>query len=969
MTELIPESFNPKKGSVFSVPTSAAYGEAPHPLLYWKEKVYLQTTAFLKRITISVTQDGNLVDQISYWTPVMREIQGRQYEEQQNATASVLSAVPESQYGSTVEEKWIGNVGSAGYGSGGYGQSPPSILRPVWWIVVAATSSSPTRVVSLGMGTPPTRRTASNGQTPQTFDPAMQSDQFIDSLGGQRIADRFTGGNPDWGIYYANIAGKFYWVKDDASNQNPIRFEQGRVAANRNKAERVSGDGGQWWLPNETFEAQPGGNSSRLKLVGGKLALGAPAPSGTFGKVGDTGRTWQYSGYAIQSPSGDRTYEIAVDPFVVGAIRYALSPQGASPAPSTPTVASNLAVKDSKSDKFSWWVQYPIDEMVLADASNIDCTNAFIVSSTGTSGVDGTFGAGGGWPAQWVSDAKLPKPTGSHISPDDYYWIIPGLGRTSQDLRNVDGEPLNASGAVSQFITALASPNYGKHFGQFLKSSAAQPGETGFTIAQVTAYRSWIETAIKRAILSGQRTMLGRVALPSGISSGSISYVPVDVNFNIAGMPGVASALLSGAKGGQTSSVAVRPDQITSIRKFIDQAIADKIDLSTTAATSRWLGGLVQQLGLPFETIKKEFEAQFRAAMILNYMATEGVSREVAERALGQEGSRFAANVKAISAFSGAPDGGGGGGGGGRGTAGVAGTGSGNPNRADRAPQQSVTITVTRGLPGYVKPPTSLGDRPVLVQTYRVSPVGSSSAGTATNDAAGDAAVRAEAIRSGYDASRASATNAPNVENVFEFPFAPREVTYSGIGSQWTEIERAGNYPIVEWQKYQLLKISFNFDVVNRNMDGKDGFGYAYSVEDQLRKLREMATAPYPVTFLNMDIFFRDEVRFPQFSRGRGVEFVIAEFSVTSQQRTPYQGLNVDQTDQPHQISRATCSMTLQEIPIETVDIVRMPPITPCIKKKRKKSGQVVACPPGGPSGSPPEELSFVLLSPIIRGG
>jgi hypothetical protein len=150
-------------------------------------------------------------------------------------------------------------------------------------------------------------------------------------------------------------------------------------------------------------------------------------------------------------------------------------------------------------------------------------------------------------------------------------------------------------------------------------------------------------------------------------------------------------------------------------------------------------------------------------------------------------------------------------------------------------------------------------------------------------------------------------------------------------------------------------------------MDGKDGFGYAYSVEDQLTTLREMATAPYPVTFLNMDLFFRDEMRFPQFSKGRGVEFVIAEFSVTSQQRTPYQKINPSQTDQPHQISRATCSMTLQEIPIETVDIVRMPPIKPCIKKRKNISGQIAACDPPSKKDDETSQRDFVLLSPIIK--
>ena len=91
-----------------------------------------------------------------------------------------------------------------------------------------------------------------------------------------------------------------------------------------------------------------------------------------------------------------------------------------------------------------------------------------------------------------------------------------------------------------------------------------------------------------------------------------------------------------------------------------------------------------------------------------------------------------------------------------------------------------------------------------------------------------------------------------------------------------------------------------------------------------------MAQTPYPVTFLNMDKFMQNEVRWPLLSSGRGVEFVINEFSVSAVQRTGG-GTIRDGTDS-NQISRATCSMTLQEIPIETVDIVQMPAIKPCKK-------------------------------------
>jgi hypothetical protein len=195
----------------------------------------------------------------------------------------------------------------------------------------------------------------------------------------------------------------------------------------------------------------------------------------------------------------------------------------------------------------------------------------------------------------------------------------------------------------------------------------------------------------------------------------------------------------------------------------------------------------------------------------------------------------------------------------------------------------------------------------------------------------------------------------------FEFPFVPREVNYSGLGAQWTEIERTGNFPVVDWQSFQLLKISFNFDIVDRQLENQTGFGLYWSCEEQIRTLREMAQAPYPVTFLNMDQFMSEEVRYPLFTRGRGIEFVIAEFSVTSVQRTPAQAPSISGQLTANQISRATASMTLQEIPIESIDIVQMPPIKPCNKKKKKCEDI--------PTDTTEQERTYVLFTPSVRRG
>ena len=259
------------------------------------------------------------------------------------------------------------------------------------------------------------------------------------------------------------------------------------------------------------------------------------------------------------------------------------------------------------------------------------------------------------------------------------------------------------------------------------------------------------------------------------------------------------------------------------------------------------------------------------------------------------------------------------------------GGGNGNTNPPDKTnAKKTQKITITRGLVGYMPPPSAASTRPQLVQQYRYTETTYS------------------------ENSKQSVSTQVEIDPlIYEFPFTPREITYSGLGSTWTEIARAGNFPIVDWQSYQLLKISFNFDVVDRSsLPGTTGFGLVDSVDGQLNVLRKMALAPYPVSFLNMDEIMSKELRYPLFTKGRGVEFVINDFTITSVQRTG---------GTQSQISRASCSMTLQEIPIENANIVFMPPITPCKPK---------SCPPPTICKKEPctNNSTFLLTSTLVTG-
>jgi hypothetical protein len=188
--------------------------------------------------------------------------------------------------------------------------------------------------------------------------------------------------------------------------------------------------------------------------------------------------------------------------------------------------------------------------------------------------------------------------------------------------------------------------------------------------------------------------------------------------------------------------------------------------------------------------------------------------------------------------------------------------------------------------------------------------------------------------RSGYSApsiSRTSTTNpqivqqyrlpdsANAITNRHIFQFKPNQINYSGIGSEWTEIPRSGNVPIVDWKSYKLLQVSFQF-LVAPDEDGsldnaRDEKRITKSIDDKLRILRRMATAPYPVYLLGFDEILSEQMRFP-FDGGRGVEFVIAEFSISSMMRTD-----------EGKINRAQCDITLREIPIESVRIIDFPSI------------------------------------------
>lgn len=513
---------------------------------------------------------------------------------------------------------------------------------------------------------------------------------------------------------------------------------------------------------------------------------------------------------------------------------------------------------------------------------------------------------------EWITGYAPPaNPTTNDLNAAraNYYYILPLQKRKTGGTTSAIFTGDENVGVTTDFTSSNAPWARSLHWGKFLKSSVN--ASRGFTVSQLDEYRRNLAIEAGNAVnerLAGTR-FTGYVLRSTYYNQKSISDT---VQVSLRNVTGIAISL--GVRGfGSSSTAAIttpgssattptdpivtpsgtNPGPPKDWNKIITDAAGKLINPSSVQSlTQPQLQKFLRQqvnLGAPLSTLRSVFFTSLLNAKVASLQQTQGLSKKAATEAVKQDPLYLALQsfAKGLTPKSTATTGG---------TASNATATGGDPNAT-----KTIKINVIRGLPGYRQGirESSIADQPELVQTYEVYRDGVT---------AGDTPPRR-----------------------FVFPFVPREVNYSGIGTRWTEIERTGNYPIVDWNGFQLLKISFNFDVVDRRFESVPGFGLHYSCEEQIAILREMAQTPYPVTFLNMDKFMRDEVRWPSLQNGRGIEFVIAEFTVTAVQRTS-SGTTRAGGVVPNQISRATCSMTLQEIPIENVSIVQMPPIRPCKK-------------------------------------
>lgn len=153
-----------------------------------------------------------------------------------------------------------------------------------------------------------------------------------------------------------------------------------------------------------------------------------------------------------------------------------------------------------------------------------------------------------------------------------------------------------------------------------------------------------------------------------------------------------------------------------------------------------------------------------------------------------------------------------------------------------------------------------------------------------------------------------------NIVDEYVFNLRPNNISYSEIGAVWSEIERVNNYSLLDYRNPKLMKISFEFVV--EAYSGSVSSAYE-SCEAKLRQLRRMAGRAERVEFRNFDSLFGEKALSNQIN---AQEFAIVDMSINSVQRT-----RNDENNLTGEINRATVSMTVQEVYIDSDNFIFFP--------------------------------------------
>lgn len=175
------------------------------------------------------------------------------------------------------------------------------------------------------------------------------------------------------------------------------------------------------------------------------------------------------------------------------------------------------------------------------------------------------------------------------------------------------------------------------------------------------------------------------------------------------------------------------------------------------------------------------------------------------------------------------------------------------------------------------------------------------------------------------------------IERIHVFEMIPNSFEFSQLSSTWNEVERSGNYSLVDWSRYNLTKVSFRFLVVAKKLETNQFYsdaektkllkqtsqivndGLLVSIDEQLDNIRAIVGAPSPVTLYNLNSLISTEYRYPYTNNTRNIQWIVADSSINATRLTK----------DGKAISAAEVSLTLTEYPVVAREIIPLPPLTP----------------------------------------
>lgn len=149
---------------------------------------------------------------------------------------------------------------------------------------------------------------------------------------------------------------------------------------------------------------------------------------------------------------------------------------------------------------------------------------------------------------------------------------------------------------------------------------------------------------------------------------------------------------------------------------------------------------------------------------------------------------------------------------------------------------------------------------------------------------------------------------------IFRFPYAPVEVSFENMSSEYEEIRRPGDFAFITQKNPQLARVSFEFRIAHRPSNGLQ------PIHNELEILRSMAADDIPVTVVGLgDWFFNRSAQRLVVRSGQRAQtlFRIMEMGITVVRRLPG-------TNEPTQ---ANCRVTLIEDRNPIFNVITLPPI------------------------------------------